>query len=60
MCDWVSALAVVTLNDQKTRQSADECGAGIQNGFIKSVEVNCKVFCGNYHIENVTITPEGN
>lgn len=53
MCAWVSALAVVSLIDQKTCQSAEECGAGIQSRFTKSVEVNCKVTCGNCHIENI-------
>jgi len=60
MCDWVSALAVVTPIDPKTCLSADECGAGLRNRFIKSVEVNCKAFCGNCLIANITTTPEGN
>jgi hypothetical protein len=60
MYDLVSALAVVSLIDQTPYYSTEECGAGILNRFIKSVEVNCMVTCSNCLIENISITPEGN
>jgi hypothetical protein len=60
MYDLVSLLAVVSLIDQTPYYSTDECGAGILNRFIKSVEVNCKVTCSNCLIENISITPDGN